>query len=81
MSWGNLTEEDLKRGFKAEYKMAFKDMLENHVRPERQKDFLESVFKATNQNASSTVWGAVLDVAEELFGEEYMKSLVYRLGE
>ena len=77
----NMTDEDVERSFALEYKAAFKDMLTMHVRPERQKDFLESVFKATNQNASSTVWGAVLDVAEELFGEEYMKSIIYRFGE
>lgn len=76
-----MTEEEVNRSFGLEYKSAFKDMVVMHVREENQKQFLESVFKATNRNASSTVWGAVLDVAEELFGVEYMKSLVYRLGE
>jgi len=63
------------KNFSEEYKQAFKDMVQNHVREENQKAFLLSVYKATNTHSSSTVWGAVLDVAEELFGQEFARRM------
>ena len=64
------------KNFNEEYTNAFRDMVKFHVREGAEKRFLEAVYYSTNQNSSSAVWGAVLDVAEELFGKEYVEFLV-----
>jgi len=74
----NENKEKLAESFEDEYLCAFRDMVNFHVREGSQKEFLEAVFYATNQHSGSTVWGAVLKVAEEMFGYEYAKTLFHK---
>lgn len=67
MSWGFNSEKEVDITFALEYKSAFIDMLTHHVRKENQEQFLLDILKATNKNASSTVWGTVWELLKEQF--------------
>ena len=72
-----MTDEEVEQSFELVYKAAFKDMLDNHVRPERHETFLVELYRNTNENGGSTLWGVVKDLLVERFNytEEDFRAL------